>query len=128
MIMCTQCTSIVCSIVRAPVGYMHVLDFSSSKLRSINTGHFNLKCAQMLASYPGLIPAFSTHARKNGKAWLILVTQWTWFMVTCNGMHNYCPGRVPLKDREAVLKVCSGPRYWHRVFLLTIVRCVDGRS
>ena len=29
-------------------------------------------------------------------------------MVTYNGMLNYCPGRVPLKDREAVLKVCSG--------------------
>ena len=31
-------------------------------------------------------------------------------MVMCNGMHNYCPGRVLLKDREAVLKVCSGPQ------------------
>ena len=42
-----MCTGIVCSIVKAPVGYMHVLDFSSSKLRSINTDHFNQKCAQM---------------------------------------------------------------------------------
>ena len=44
-------------------------------VESLHTSRIYQPGIHCIASYPGLIPAFSTHARKNGKAWLILVTQ-----------------------------------------------------